>query len=208
MSSGVGPNGQPTWVGSDPPNTAATYNELSNFANARGTRSIGTEAQRTAFTNAGFARPGYEWWNTDKSVMQVYTGGAWQLVQPLVLGAIGGGKILLTTAWLTVAQVTAISHGGNCLAEAMAYSFNAASGAERTITYRMLCDGVAISPVLDGPSAAPLSGTPRMPGLMWGKSKPVFGSHVWALQAISSANSSVYVEASMLKVTELGGEAI
>jgi len=113
-------------------------------------------------------------------------------------------SVVIANTYTTYLTVTANSTGRECEVDFRINLSNAASGADRTVLYQILCDGVAISPT-------PLTiGVPNvMPGFPIStlskivSSTPAAGSHTWILQLQASAASAVTIAAGELKVSEI-----
>lgn len=184
-------------------NHSTLLNKLATSVSDATKHFSGTPAQRTALTPAP---DGAFWVDTDT------TGRAWRGIggdwEPLgtdrILGTHMTGQLLAGTAWTDLATVTARSYGREVIATAMAWSFNATSGADRAVAYRIVCDSTVITPELAGTQTIPLTGAPRIHAVMGGKSTPSSATHTWKLQISASEASAVFCEASMLTVTERG----
>lgn len=106
------------------------------------------------------------------------------------------------TAWTTVATVTGAATGGRVVVDWDAVAFNGASGADRSITYRVTASGFEIQAPIGG-QMVPLAGQPRVfAGYKPSHTPPAASGYVWELQALASAASSVYVARAALEVTE------
>lgn len=102
----------------------------------------------------------------------------------------------------TVLEVTGVSTGESVEVVWAATSFNGTSGADRSIQYRVLCDGVVIGRPSYGPHAVPLAGTPRVFAGFQVQHTPTAGAHTWRLESNASAAVTVIVEAASLTVDE------
>jgi hypothetical protein len=119
-----------------------------------------------------------------------------------MLGISDVGQTLAGTAYTDLCTVTAVSNGGQVAADWNAVAFNGASGSDRSIAWRVLCDGAVIGPVSAGTQAVPVAGSPRVFAGYKVRSTPAAGSHTWKLQISASAASSVYAEYATMTVTE------
>lgn len=72
------PNGQPQYSPSGADDQAADLTFLASQTWERGTRRVGTNAQRDAFTIAGYATEGFEWYSTTDNISYVRFGSAWR----------------------------------------------------------------------------------------------------------------------------------
>lgn len=109
-----------------------------------------------------------------------------------------------TPIWDTLGggfPLTGVTDGGPVICRWELTAFNGASGADRTIDVRVICDGVMIGTGLTGMSII-LAGAPRTPRVQTENHTPAAGLHTWHLQAKASAASSVYIETSRLIVIE------
>lgn len=117
-------------------------------------------------------------------------------------------QVIVTTAWADILTAEVVTRGGDIVAQAFMVAYNAGSGLDRQIAYRIICDGVVFSPVLTGVQAIPLShggaSYPRMPSVMWGNGVLPAGTHTFKLQASASAHPAIYVEASQMTIIERG----
>jgi len=118
------------------------------------------------------------------------------------------GQVLLTGSpgWSDLLTVTATSAGRPVRIRFDATAFNGASGADRTVDYRVICITGGTTDDRGGPSAVPvlLTGAPRRSSYRQYSHTPAAGSHTWKLQGRCSAASSCYVEEAALVVIEKG----
>lgn len=125
-----------------------------------------------------------------------------------VLASSTAPQIILNTAWTDLVTQTVTTKGGAVVAHAAMVAYNAGSGADRQIAYRIICDGVAFSPVLAGVQAIPLNhggvAYPRMPSTIFGNGVLAAGSHIFKLQASASAQPAIYVETAQMTIIERG----
>lgn len=110
----------------------------------------------------------------------------------------------LTTSYVTYATLTAVSRGGLVVVDCSGMAINANSGATKSISYRVQCDGVTVGTAVTGIDVPYLSGqNPFTTFVETFSSTPLFGSHIWTLQVLASANTSVTLRRPKLKVTEI-----
>lgn len=76
-----GAKGQPTVVSGDAPNLATRLNAISDFAALVGTRRVGTVVERDAYTGAGYATDGDQWYVPSTDTTYVRKSGAWKTWQ-------------------------------------------------------------------------------------------------------------------------------
>lgn len=119
----------------------------------------------------------------------------------LLLGAADSPQALAGSTWTPLCTVTARSNGGQVLVDWDAVAYNGNSGSDRTVSWRVLCDGVLIG-VTSGGQNVPLAGQPRVFAGYKARSTPAAGGHTWVLQALASAASAVFVESATMTVTE------
>lgn len=103
-------------------------------------------------------------------------------------------------AWMDLCTVTATTAGGLCAAGWAIHALNGNSGAARTMTVRVVCDGVQVDDAIT--YDLPLSDTNGRSAAYNVESTPGAASHVWKLQAYASANPTVIVQHAVLTVTE------
>lgn len=104
--------------------------------------------------------------------------------------------------WTDILSVTATSSGLPVRVEWDATAYNGASGADRNLAYRVLCDGSVIGRALYGRQFIVLAGTPRAFASFRIEHTPAAASHTWKLQAQGNVGSAVYVEAASLTVDQ------
>lgn len=110
----------------------------------------------------------------------------------------------LTTSYVTYATLTAVSRGGLVVVDCSGMAGNANSGAARTISYRVQCDGVTVGTAVTAIDVTYVLGqNPFTTFVETFSSTPLFGSHIWTLQVLASANTSVTLRRPKLKVTEI-----
>lgn len=122
---------------------------------------------------------------------------------PLQLGILYHAGTTLTTSYVTHAQVIAKSHGGDVKVNWGCQAGNGNSGADRNFNTQILCDGVAITPVLNFDSPY-IAGTTT--NLQYGYtyySSPAAGAHTWALQFQGSVAGAVLVVNNFIEVIEV-----
>lgn len=136
---------------------------------------------------------------------EVYDGTGWGAAADVTLGDAHMPTSVVVAAFpnfTDLATVTATSSGGECMARMTSMAYNGASGADRTITWRVLCDGAEIGSF---PAVSlPLANLPRVTRAGAFASTPAAGAHTWKLQASGSAASSVVVDTGLLTVVEKG----
>jgi hypothetical protein len=111
---------------------------------------------------------------------------------------------ILGTSYATYATVTATSIGGVCQADWVAMVQNAGSGATRSFSVRVTCDGVAITPTSETLTAIYANGEyPPITFSYKAVSTPTAGSHVWNLQFLAAYASSVNLLDNILEITEI-----
>lgn len=94
--SGKDAYGQPTWLDTDPVNLAVDLTTAANSI-ASGQYRRGTQAQRIATTPVF---EGLTWWQTDNTPGQfIYTGGAWQRVQPMLATNFAAAASIVGANW-------------------------------------------------------------------------------------------------------------
>jgi hypothetical protein len=133
----------------------------------------------------------------------IWTGAGWRKVP---VGRLGVNRRVadapLSDAWTDVCTVTATSFGGSCSADWTMRFVNGASGADRTLNTRVVCDGnlIGAEVLYNAPLA---NGTTGLSAAFSSESVPGAGSHVWKLQAagVGTANALIAKQA-VLTVTE------
>lgn len=110
---------------------------------------------------------------------------------------------LLTVAyptWTDIVTVTGTSTGGECVARFDGSAFNGNSGADRTLDWRVVCDGVFVGGFVN----IDLALANLRPVTKFGapSSTPTAGSHTWKLQATPSAANTIYIDSARLIIVE------
>lgn len=134
-------------------------------------------------------------WIDPTPVFPERTLGEAYLAAPIVGGTVA------TPSWTDVLSVTATSRGRECVAKWHASAFNGNSNLNRTMSYRVVCDGTVIGTPMTGISV-PLASFPRIPRMAIASSTPGPGSHTWKLQANGDAGAAVVPEAALLTILE------
>ncbi len=137
--------------------------------------------------------------------LQRWNGTTWTAATSRLIGAAGVGQTLLagTPGWTDLITFSTVTGGGGqYFAEWDGTGFNGGSGLDRTMDYRVTCDGISIG----GLSGIPIinAGSPRARRHGVQTTTPGIGAHTWTLQANASAASAVYVEFATFRVTEKG----
>ena len=97
-SNGVDPTyGYPKFPESDAPQLGADLEEVAAYARYRGNRIVETAAARTAFTSAGFAYKGLEWFEADTDKTFVHDGTNWVDMTPGTAPFIQTGTVTTTS---------------------------------------------------------------------------------------------------------------
>lgn len=104
---------------------------------------------------------------------------------------------LLTTSYVTQAQVTAISTGESVEAQFSLQVRDGGSGSARTGQIRVQCDGVTIS---DNLIFQTLASDARAPLTYLASSTPAAGVHVWTLQVLAVTASATYLDQAYLRI--------
>ena len=110
------------------------------------------------------------------------------------------GSAVMATAYTTVATVTATSHGGAVRVNAVAEIADGSSGANRTGSIRLLCDGVQITNAIVQWSTMISGGRISIP--VMGGHTPSAGSHTWVLQTLADTGSASLAKKMNLWVAE------
>jgi hypothetical protein len=111
---------------------------------------------------------------------------------------------LIPNSYTTFATITAISTGKECEVYYSVNFTNLNSGSTRVLLVRVQCDGVDISPAGLAYTAISLAGdTPTYNGSFTVSSTPTAGSHTWTLQMQASATSSMGLQQTVFKVSEV-----
>lgn len=114
------------------------------------------------------------------------------------------GSLVLTgtPGWTDIASGTGTSTGLPCVVRWTGSASNGNSGTDRTMSWRVVIDGVTELGTIAGVSM-PLANLPRISKGGAYRSTPAAGSHTWKLQANGSAASSVIVDHGQLHVVEV-----
>jgi hypothetical protein len=139
--------------------------------------------------------------------LQIGIGGAWRAAADRTIGELSTlttGLVLAgTPGWTDVLTVAGSSSGGPVAVRWVGAVFNGSSGADRTASYRLTCDGSVISaPAIDTTFAVILAGVPRIPHGQAIVHTPAAGAHTWVLQANASAGVTTISELATLVVVE------
>ena len=113
------------------------------------------------------------------------------------------GTVVAAT-YTTYATVTATSTGRECEVDFRAILGNGSSGADRSVIWRVQCDGVDIAPA--GLNIGLRNGSPTNTDTVLSfivSSTPSAGSHTWVLQLQASNASAVVLDGAVLKVSEI-----
>lgn len=198
---GGSPEGGPDF--NSTPQTTADFQRLRDYIEERGNSRKGTLDQMNALVPPE-AFDGLQWQTTDGHGTWLYSGG-WTRRQTGRLGRahLTTPVILVASpAWTDLLVVTATSSGGTCTADWSLVMYNALSGADRTTSFRVVCDGVAVEEAY--PYNVPVSGgTTGIGGAGSVDSAPGAGSHTWKLQGNASTASSCGVKNATLKISEI-----
>lgn len=127
----------------------------------------------------------------------------WVPAGPLVGQSQFSTQILLagSPTWTDLITITVTTPAASCMADWSAIYSNANSGLNRTVDFRVTCDGTQIGPILS--YDAPL--TPGATGYgasFQASSAVVAGSHTWKLQGRASVASACYAKFGTMKITE------
>lgn len=101
-----------------------------------------------------------------------------------------------------VLTITATSHGGDLFVDWDAEYYNSASGANRSVSFRLLLDGTQIANVHTYDAPVTPGGNGYGAGGMWKISAPAAGSHTIKLQMNSSAASTCGWKNAYMRITE------
>lgn len=100
--------------------------------------------------------------------------------------------VFVGTTYVTYLQVVGESFGGDVTAELDLVVINGGSGATRTFTIQVLCDGVALNPATYTLTAVNASAEyPIITYRLNFSNTPAAGKHTWAMQMLASAGSAV-----------------
>lgn len=135
--------------------------------------------------------------------LEVNLGSGWRVAAPARRGnkrLTADTGITGSAGWTTLAEVTAETLGGLCIADFSGIFFNGTSGLNREFYHRVTCDGALVG--TEFLLTAILAGTPRTAFGSDVESTPAAGSHTWALQAHSDVGAAIIVSRASLTVTE------
>lgn len=197
-----GPKGQPYFTALGAPAIDVDPGIVSDYAADNGNRKSLSRTDRLALPVVWEGLEAHD--QTDKGRYE-YIGGSWVRRQLLKLGSgryNGNGVLVGTPAWTDLITITAVSTGGVCSADWTASFFNGASGANRSDTFQVVCDGVLIWDQTR--SDVPLAtGSVGVSATGLAESSPGAGTHTWKLQGNASVSTAVQVRNATLKITEV-----
>lgn len=93
-------DGYPTIAASDPPDVPVHMNAVAAYAAARGTRLIGTTAQRTAYA---YKKKGLRWFDTSNNTDYIHNGTGWEADSALDTGWV---NLTLINGWTALGSET------------------------------------------------------------------------------------------------------
>ena len=136
----------------------------------------------------------------------VYQGSRWKWIEaPHRLGQnLGADVATITASYVTYATVTATSLGGVVEIDYSAWLYDGSSGAARTFSIKVQCDGVDVGTPLTTIGLPYISGQNPGAGIRSIVSHtPSAGSHTWTVQALASAASAVGIRVPLVIVNEI-----